>query len=156
MNSRMVAVLLLLYSVFGNGLLDGFDFPVVIPVKPEVAIIDIEKPSEDVLERVEIFKDIITEEQDRQKIAIFNYEFAKRVIGYETTSQQINDVYSLAGKIFFSNSIVGKYDGLAENIVKLMEDTLTNENHAVSTEEKMRLNKYFMGLAWVLINDTGE
>lgn len=152
MNGRIIAVALLLYSVFGNGLLDGLDFfPVVVPVTPEVAIIDVEKPSEDVLERVKIFKDLITEEEDKQRIAIFNYEFSKRVVGYETSSQQINDVYSLAGKLFFSNSIVGKYDGLAENIVSLMEDVLSDENHRVSEEEKALLSKYFAGVAWVLI-----
>lgn len=151
MNGRIIAVVLLLYSVFGNGLLDGLDFPLVNPIIPEVSIIDVQKPSQDVLEKVQIFKDLITEEEDRQRIAIFNYEFSKRVVGYETSSQQINDVYSLAGKLFFSNSIVGKYDGLAENIVRLMEDVLTDENHTVSEEEKSLLSKYFAGVAWVLI-----
>jgi hypothetical protein len=151
MNSRIIAVVLLLYSVFGNGLLDGLDFPLIVPVTPEVSILDVEKPSESVLEKVKIFKDIITEEEDRQKIAIFNYEFSKRVVGYETSSQQINDVYSLAGKLFFSNSIVGKYEGLSEHIVNLMEEVLTDENHRVSEQEKSLLSTYFSGVAWVLI-----
>jgi len=151
MNSRIIAVVLLLYSVFGNGLLDGLDFPLITPVMPDIAILDVEKPSESVLEKVQVFKDIITEEEDRQRIAIFNYEFSKRVVGYETSSQQINDVYSLAGKLFFSNSIVGKYEGLSEHIVNLMEEVLTDENHKVSEQEKSLLSTYFSGVAWVLI-----
>lgn len=151
MNSRIIAAILLLYSVFGNGLLDGLDLPLITPATPDVAILDVEKPSDNVLEKVKGFKDIITEDEDRQKIAIFNYEFSKRVVGYETSSQQINDVYSLAGKLFFSNSIVGKYEGLSEHIVNLMKEVLTDENHRVSEQDKSLLSTYFSGVAWVLI-----
>ena len=66
-----------------------------------------------------MFSDLITDPSDRAKLAIFNYEFAERVLDYNTTSQQVNDVYTLAGKIFFEDTLVDKYDGLAEEIVKL-------------------------------------
>lgn len=150
MNKNVLAILLLIYSVFGGGLFDLLDKPSPKP-EPIVQILNIDQPSEIILNRVKEFSDLITDPTDRSKIAIFNYEFAERIIGYETTSQQVNDVYALAGKIFFQKTLVDKYDGLAEKIVALLEEIMTDENHAVSLEEKNKMNEYFMGIAWVLI-----
>jgi len=154
MNKKILALLLLFYSVFGNGLLDKID-NIVIPVivKQEVKILDIKTPTEEIRDRVAIFSELITNKEDREKIAVFNYEFSQRIVGYETTSQQVNDVYSLAGKIVFDKTLVGKYEGLAENIVKLMEEILTDENHSVNQEEKEMLSQYFAGIAWTLLRE---
>ena len=146
----IVALLLLIFSVFGGSL----DLSNILP-KPEppnAAILVIETPSEEVLDRVEIFSTIVTNPDDRAKLAIFNYEFASRINGYSTSSQQVNDVYSLAGKTFFKSDLVDKYDNLAEEIIKLMEDVIQTDNHILSVQEKEQLSKYFMGVAWVLIN----
>jgi hypothetical protein len=62
-------------------------------------------------------------------------------------------VYSLAGKLFFKNTLVNKYEGLAEEIQQLLEKLLTDENHNISTKEKEEINKYFMGISWILINE---
>lgn len=159
MHKNIIAIVLVIYAVFGGGLFDIFDNIKPSPTpepEPIVEILNIDKPSEEVLSKVQEFSSIITDPSDRAKIAIFNYEFAERVIGYETTSQQVNDVYSIAGKIFFQKSLVDKYDGLAEKIIALLEEIITNENHVVTSEEKNKLNEYFMGVAWVLINNTGE
>ena len=150
MKKNILAILLLVYSVFGGGLFDLLDKPTPEP-EPVVEILNIDKPANSVIQRVKEFSDLITDPTDRSKIAIFNYEFAQRVIGYETTSQQVNDVYSMAGKMFFKKSLVDKYDGLAEKIIALLEEIITNENHVVTSEEKNKLNEYFMGVAWVLI-----
>lgn len=154
MNKNIIAIVLVIYAVFGGGLFDIFDNIKPSPTpepEPVVEILNIDKPSEEVLSKVQEFSNIITDPSDRAKIAIFNYEFAERVSGYETTSQQVNDVYSLAGKLFFKNSLVDKYDGLAEKIISLLQEVLTDENHTVSQEEKVKLNQYFTGVAWVLI-----
>lgn len=152
MYKRIIAVILLLYSVFGQGLLDGFDKPKPKPEpNPAAEILNIEKPTEQILKDVNVFSDIVSEPSDRAKLAIFNYEFAKRVVGYDASVQQLNDVYSLAGKMFFEKKLVDKYDGLSENIQRILEKILTNENHSVTQEEKQSLNEYFMGIAWVLI-----
>lgn len=149
MNKNIFAIILLIYSVFGGGLFDLLDKnPTPEPV---VEILNINKPSDEVIARVKVFSDIVSDPTDRSKLAIFNYEFAKRVVGYETTVQQVNDVYSLAGKTFFQNSIVNKYESLSENITDLLEEIITDENHVVSMEEKNKLNEYFMGVAWVLV-----
>ena len=140
---------MLVYSVFGGGLFDLLDKPEPKP-EPVVEILNIDRPSDEVINRVKEFSDLITDPNDRAKIAIFNHEFATRVMDYSTTSQQINDVYALAGKLFFKQTLVDKYDGLAEKIVDLLEEILSDENHAVSMGEKKKLNEYFMGVAWVL------
>jgi len=149
MKKNILAILLLVYSVFGGGLFDLLDKPEPKP-EPVVEILNIDRPSDEVINRVKEFSDLITDPNDRAKIAIFNHEFATRIIDYSTTSQQINDVYALAGKLFFKQTLVDKYDGLAEKIVDLLEEILSDKNHSVSIGEKMELNKYFMGVAWVL------
>ncbi len=144
--------MLLLYAVFGSGLLDLLDRPMPKPEpKPPEKILNIDTPTETVKNRVKVFSDIVTDPTDKAKLAIFNYEFAKRVEGYETTSQQVNDVYALAGKTFFKGSLVDKYDGLAEEIVKLLEEIIGTENHNLTLAEKQQLSEYFLGVSWVLI-----
>tara|TARA_B100001564_G_scaffold346767_1_gene346842 strand:- start:3272 stop:3736 length:465 start_codon:yes stop_codon:yes gene_type:complete len=147
---NVIAAFLLLFSVFGNGFMDWFDF-IPRPEPENVSILNVEKPSQEVKDKVMFFSDLVTDPSDRAKIAIFNYEFAKRVLAWDANVQQVNDVYSLAGKTFFENTLVNKYEGLAEEIVSLLDSLLTSENHVVSDEEKLKLNQYFMGSAWVLI-----
>ncbi len=152
MFKNILIILLLVYGVFGAGLLDLLDSPSPSPdPQPPAKILNIDKPTEDVLNRVSLFSDIITDPSDRAKLAIFNYEFANRVLAYDATSQQTNDVYTLAGKKFFKDSLVDKYDGLAENIVDLLEEILGQENHTIDTKEKEQLHKYFLAVAWTLI-----
>ena len=112
---------------------------------------NIDTPSEDVQSRVKVFSDLVTDPSDRAKLAIFNYEFASRVLDYTASVQQVNDIYSLAGKTFFKGDLVDKYDNLAEEIVKLMERSLGKENHNLTQEEKQSVHDDFMGVAWSLI-----
>ena len=152
MYKNILAMLLLAYGVFGVGFLDLLDKPQPNPEpKPPAKILNIDTPTQDVIDRVKVFSTLITDPNDKAKLAIFNYEFAERVGGYEATSQQINDVYTLAGKIFFKDTLVDKYDGLAEEIVKLLEEIMGDDVHSLSQSEKDLLNKYFKGVAWVLI-----
>lgn len=152
MYKRIIAVVLLLYSVFGQGLLDGFDKPKPTPKpNPAAEILKVDKPTEQILKEVNVFSDIVSEPSDKAKLAIFNYEFAERVVAYDASVQQVNDVYSLAGKIFFQQKLVNKYEGLSDNLKRILEKILTEENHLVTPEEKQSLNEYFMGIAWVLI-----
>ena len=150
---NFLIILLLVYGVFGGGLLDLLDNPTPTPVpEPKPAkILNINKPSDKVIARVQGICDSITDPSDRAKLAIFNYEFAKRVTSYEADTQQVNDVYSLAGKMFFKKSLVDKYSGLAENLTDLMKEILGDVNHDLTQDEKNKLSEYFLGIAWVLI-----
>ena len=60
-------------------------------------------------------------------------------------------MYTIAGKAFFGTDLVDRYNGLAEEIIDLLSECITDENHVVTEEEKQKLNLYFMGVAWVLI-----
>jgi hypothetical protein len=146
------ALFLITYGMFGAGLLDLLDKPQPSPKpEPELAILNIDKPSAEVIEKVKNFSAIITDPTDRAKLAIFNYEFANVLISYDTDVQKLNDVYVLAGKKFFKNSLVGKYSTLPEQITNLIKDIIGEENHTLSSEEKNKLNQYFLGVAWVLL-----
>ena len=147
-----IALLLIAYWAFGGGLLDLLDKPNPKPnPEPQVSILNIDKPTEDIINRVKTFSDLITDPTDRAKIAIFNYEFANQLISYETDLQQLNDVYVLAGKKFFQNSMVGKYKALPDMITSLIQEVTGEANHVLSEQEKQKLNQYFLGVAWVLI-----
>ena len=151
MYKNILAIILLVYAVFGEGLLDYLDVVKKPEPNPAAEILDIVKPDEEVIKEVKSFSEIVTEPSDRAKLAIFNYEFAERVLNYDSTVQQANDVYALAGKLFFKDSMVDKYDGLAEKIKYILVKILTNDNHVITQKEKQDLNKYFMGIAWSLI-----
>lgn len=152
MVKKIFAILLIIFALFGKGSLDLLDnHPEPQPVPPQAEILNIDKPSEDIIDKVKNFSAIITDPTDRAKLAIFNYQFAQNVLSYEANSQQVNDVYVLAGKNFFQTSIAGKYEQLDEMIIKLLQDIIGTDNHILTEKEKLDLNKYFTAIAWVLI-----
>jgi hypothetical protein len=119
--------------------------------KVEVALLDIEKPTPEIVQLVAPISELITDPTDRAKLAIFNQAFANRVKGYDADTQQVNDVYVLAGQTFFKDSIVDKYRELDTKLVSLMEKAMGGDNHKLTAEEQNLLSSYFMGLAWSLI-----
>jgi hypothetical protein len=151
--TSILAVILIVYGVFGNSLLDLLDNkPQPSPVpEPEISILNIDRPSLEILQRVKIFGELIKDPTDRAKIAIFNYEFANRLVSYTTNLQQLNDVYVLAGQEFFKKDLIGKYKDLPGMIIKLIEEVTGEQNHVLSEEEKADLHQKFLGVAWVLI-----
>lgn len=152
MAKNAIAVLLIMYGIFGNSLFTP-NKPVVPtpPSPPPISILNIDKPTDAVLSKVQKFSDVVTDPTDRAKLAIFNHQFAKNVLGYEAHLQQVNDVYTLAGKNFFKDSMRGKYKELPDMIIGLIQDTTTDENHVLTSSEKNQISENFMGVAWVLI-----
>jgi hypothetical protein len=145
-----LALLLIIFGVFGSDITSWI--PNLIPKPQPAAIIKVEEPSDEILAKVSNFSSMISDPDDRAKIAIFNYEFSQRILSYKTTSQEVNDVYSLAGKIFFQDSLVDKYGGLGEEIISLIKSSIGEDNHTLTQEEKIDLSANFSGLAWVLIH----
>jgi len=119
--------------------------------KVDVVLLDIEKPTTDIVELVSPISNLITDPTDRAKLAIFNQTFANRVKSYDADTQQVNDVYVLAGQTFFKDSLVDKYRDLDKMLVELMTKAMGADNHKLTTEEEQLLSSYFMGLAWSLI-----
>lgn len=127
----------------------------LILYKPEIdkdlTNLNIEKPSINVLETVKPVSELVTDPTDKAKFAIFNQEFAKRVIHYKTDVQQINDVYVLAASEFFKDSVKDKYKDLDVKLVDLIKNITTEDNHKLSQEELAKISECFMGLSWSLI-----
>jgi hypothetical protein len=117
----------------------------------DVVLLNIEKPTQQVIELVKPLSDLVADPTDRAKLAIFNQEFAERVSGYNTDTQQVNDVYVLSASYFFKDALVDKYRDLDKMIIGLIEHTTSSDNHVLSQEEKNKLSESFMGLAWSLI-----
>jgi hypothetical protein len=123
-----------------------------IDVRPkELAEIDISRPSTEVVEIVSPVAISVTDINDRIRMAIFNKEFATRLVSYETDTQKLNDVYTIAAEGYFQPPIKGKYNNLGGSIQKLISDITGEDNHVLSQEEKALLSERFMGLAWTLI-----
>lgn len=120
--------------------------------KPDVAILNIDKPSDEILSLVQPVSNLVTDPTDRAKMAIYSQEFAKRVKGYDAKLQQINDVLAISAEKFFQGSIKDKYTGLDDAIVSLITVAVGgDENHKLTDPEKSKLSDTFMGLAWALI-----
>lgn len=151
MYKKILSIVLLMYATFGTGWLDLLDIEFPSPTPPPAAILNIDLPSQVVKERVTIFSELVTDPSDRAKLAIFNYEFANRILDYSATVQDLNDVYTLAGKTFFKSSLVDKYDGLSAEIVSLLAECVGEEEHSITAEEKVKTHEYFLGVAWSLI-----
>lgn len=151
---RIIVALGLLYFVFFGGIPE-INIGPIIPVQNEVdevqALLDIEKPSDTILNQVKPVADLVTSIEDRAKLALFNYEFSSRVERYNTDAQQLNDVYTKAAAGFFKEELKGKYSGLPEGLVGILKSVVTDDNHTLTTEEKARLKDLFSGLTWALI-----
>lgn len=127
-------------------------FTIGIKPKYDEKILDIDRPSQQVLDLVIPVAKIITNPDDKAKIALFNYEFSQRVVKYETDVQKLNDIYVLAASKFFQNTLTNKYENLDSKIVSLISLTTTTDNHILSEAEKNELSTNFSGLSWALIN----
>ena len=124
-----------------------------INIMPDVkSPIDINKPTESLVNQWLETSDSITDSKDRLRLCVFNKAFAERVVGYDAEAQQVNDVYVLAAKEVFGDTLQGKYDKLAPAIQSAMGDILGEENHDIIEPEKGDLNKTFMAFAWCLNN----
>jgi hypothetical protein len=149
MNKNTIAIFLILIGI-SAGILKNFQTNTIID-NDEVAILNIEKPSDDIISLVTPVSRLVTDPTDRAKLAIFNQEFSNRIVKYETDNQKVNDVYILAAKKFFKESIKDKYENLDTSLIDLFVGVVSNENHLLSQEEKEKVSKIFSGLAWSLI-----
>ena len=152
MSSGLRAVLgltLIVVGFFWNDIRERI--PTIIPdKKPTIAI---EEPSEEIKKKVSSVSGLVTDSSDRLNLAVFNKVFSERCSSYKTDAQQLNDVYTLAGKEFFGDSLRGKYDGLSRAIVSLISDNIGDETHTLTEEEKLNLASDFIALAWTYLND---
>jgi hypothetical protein len=114
--------------------------------------IDIPKPSDIYLDRLSPISDIVTEQQDRVNLCIFNKLFGDRVVNYKTSQQELNDLYVLSAKNFFGDSIKNKYEDLDKFLVDAIIKITGDDIHQLTDEEKLELQKTFYGISWALNN----
>ena len=124
--------------------------PDIVPDNTPSVVITIDEPSQEIKEKGSSIADLVTDEKDRLNLCIFNKVFAERVGSYDADAQQINDVYTEAAKIFFGETLKGKYEGYGSGVTDLMSDVVGDENHKLTKEEKDELSNIFNGLAWHL------
>jgi hypothetical protein len=150
---KIAVALGLLWFVFYGSVPSSIN--IITPVPDEIdevqAIINVDKPSDNIITQVKPVADLVEGLEDRAKFALFNYEFAQRVTRYETDAQQLNDVYSKAGEAFFGGNMRGKYPGLPDGLKGLFVSVVSDDNHVLSMEEKQKLKDLFTGLSWALI-----
>ena len=66
------------------------DFIVIPDPDPDVTIIEIDKPSQDIINVTEPVADLVIDKEDRLKLCIFNKIFAERIVVYlDIKSQQV-------------------------------------------------------------------
>jgi hypothetical protein len=146
----IVAILLLLFVFFGS--VPKIDLtPAPDQIDEVGSIIELQQPSDDIMKKAKPAADLVTDIEDRAKLALFNYEFAQRVTGYDTDVQKLNDIYVKAAEEFFADSLKGKYSNYPEEIVKLFETVTSDDNHNLDTNEKQSLKELFLGLSWLLL-----
>tara|TARA_R110000744_G_scaffold349934_2_gene455601 strand:- start:1590 stop:2048 length:459 start_codon:yes stop_codon:yes gene_type:complete len=122
--------------------------PDLVPdTKPAIEIVE---PSQEIKDKTSSIAARVTDTKDRLDLCIFNKTFSKRVLGYSSDVQQLNDVYTEAGKILFQESLKGKYDGYGAGVVSLMSEITGKENHNLTPDEKRQISEVFSGLAWNL------
>lgn len=148
---KIVVALGLLWFVF-YGSIPSIDInPIPDEIDEVEAIIDIDRPSDEIIEQVRPAANLVTDIEDKAKMALFNYEFANRVTKYNTDVQQLNDLYTDAGSRFFEDALKGKYENLPVELRKLFSSVTTDDNHVLSQEEKQKIKELFTGLSWALI-----
>ena len=143
----LIGVVLVLVGVFWEDIKNSI--PEIPDNKP---IITIDTPENSLVDQWTETCKSIKDPKDRVRLCVFNKVFADRVVGYNADAQQINDLYVLAAKEVFGDSIKGKYDKLGPAAQESMVSILGEENHIITESEKQNLNKAFLAFAWCLNN----
>ena len=144
----MLGVCLILVGFFWDSIQNNIPN---IPL-PTVPTLDIPKPDTATLENVSSIASLVTDKDDRLRLAVFNMVFSERVEDWECKGQQVNDIYVFAAESEFGTSLAGKYDGYADGIEGLFKESIGVKNATVSQEQKKSLSNDFSGLAYALAN----
>lgn len=153
MNRTVIGVVIILIGLFWPQIVERIPEITPTPEPNNPAVIEISEPTPSVLEKVSSLASLVTDEDDRLNLAIFNKIFSDRVTKYSGDTQQINDVYVAAAKYVFADSLKGKYLGYSSGLTELMRQIMGEENHELTEEEKLMLQEYFSALAWSFANN---
>ncbi len=109
-------------------------------------------PTEASIALAKTASDLVTDKEDRATLAIFNLEFAKRVVVYADVinTQQLQDIYVASGSSVYGKSISSKYQSLGSELVKLMKSVIGEEEHMLTSEDAKSLSDIFRALSFNL------
>lgn len=117
------------------------------------SVLGLEKPDTATEKEVGDIKKVVTDQGDREKVAIFHNEMGKRLPKYENINTiQFENYYFNSAKDSFEGKLANKYRDLGENIQRLIIGTLGENESYIPTEELNSLSKKMRGLAWSLLN----
>lgn len=122
--------------------------------KKEVVVSVEPKPTDNAVDLTKPIATLITDKEDRATLAVFNYEFAKRLSSYSDVinTQQLQDIYVAAGSDVYGKTLSSKYESLGTKLIGLMKGVIGEEEHIISKEETDSLSDVFRGLSWNLSN----
>lgn len=120
-------------------------------IRPDNQItIDIPSPTSIISDEIKNISNIVTDNEDRAALCIFNKIFADRLVTYETTQQQLNDVYVIAAKQMFGESMKDKYDELDLILLNAIRQVTGDDTHTLSEEEKTQIQSNFYAISLYL------
>jgi len=109
-------------------------------------------PTEASIALAKTASDLVTDKEDRATLAIFNLEFAKRVVVYAEVinTQQLQDIYVASASSVYGKSISSKYQSLGSELVKLIKSVIGEEEHVLTSEDAKSLSDIFRALSFNL------
>jgi hypothetical protein len=109
-------------------------------------------PTEASIALAKTASDLVTDKEDRATLAIFNLEFAKRVVVYADVinTQQLQDIYVASASSIYGKSISSKYQSLGSELIKLMKSVIGEEEHTLTSEDAKSLSDIFRALSFNL------
>lgn len=98
-------------------------------------------------------KDEVTDQVDRENLAIIHNEMGKRLPKYsDVNTLQFEKFYVGSTKEFFGDSLVGKYRNLGDKMYQVVLSTLGENEGQISPDEMKELARRMRGLAWEILN----
>lgn len=117
------------------------------------SILELEKPDTATEKEVGDLKKIVTDQGDREKVAIFHNEMGKRLTNYKDINTiQFENYYFDSAKDSFEGKLANKYRDLGENVQRLIIGTLGENESYITNEELKSLSVKMRGMAWTLLN----
>ena len=125
---------------------------VVKTAQPSIRkVMDIERPTDVLIESSMSIDAIITDKKDKESFAIFNKEFSDRVSSYQAKGQSVLQIYSAVSEEVFGLKLKGKYGGeVGVLVVDTMKSVLGDFNTPLTDQKKAELKDRFNAIAWSL------
>lgn len=121
-------------------------------VVPSVPAVVIDKPDDAFITKTKPVADLVTNKSDREMMAVFCEEFSNRKYT-DVTMQNMNDILTEAGKVFFKGTLKGKYAGLETELVKLVNvQEIDSADNKLYPEQLKEISNNYKALAWNLVH----